>query len=273
VLAFLSSCGDLTTVIDTPNFTIPSLISPTISETTIDTKTLPGGTGQPTDNVVVTVTISAKAFDSTGISGVSGSIFSPAWPETQEASSTIANFSLHDDGLDGDVKAGDSVFTATVSFEIYRYQIGLYRITLIGYNNLNTPSNRATLSLKLFNSGNRPPVLTNALSTQDTLDLIDNQITADTLRVTVADPESSNDILKVETQAKKPNGELANTIVKLYDDGDPEHADEIKGDGIFSTGIKLDPSSNPDKGEYTFVFTATDKSNAKSTAEVKLVVR
>lgn len=277
VLALFSfSCKELTSVIDAPSFTIPVLHFPStgvVDRDTIDTKLVPGGTGASTDNVVVNFTVRIFASDSTGISGVSGSILSPNWPETGETSTTLSNFQLHDDGKDGDAVAGDSVFTGNVSFEIYRYQIGKYNLRFQAVNNLNTSSTILFYPVTLINTGNHPPKFEFVQTTKDTLVLADS-IDAAVLTAKLSDVEGMRDILSVKTQATKPDGTLSNTVVTLFDDGLKEqHADEIKGDSVYSTGIKLDPASNPEKGAYTFRFIAQDKSNARDTASLVIFVK
>jgi len=109
----------------------------------------------------------------------------------------------------------------------------------------------------------------------DTLTLVDTAISVGLLTAHVTDAEGARDILSVTTRATKPDGTEANTVVYLFDDGDPGHADASRGDGWYSSGIKLDPHSNPppEKGTYVFHFIATDKSGAIGKDSVSVVVQ
>jgi hypothetical protein len=272
-LLLVSSCKDLTDVIEVPGFSVPSLGVPTFTPTTLDTHTLPGGTGDPTDNVLVTIAIQVKAFDSVGISGVTASVSSPGWTQTNEPSTTLVNLSLNDDGASPDSKAHDSIYSGTATFEIFRYQVGTYNIQVKAVNTLGTPVTRIA-SVTLTNSANHAPHIDATKATKDTLTL-GTVTVVDTLTAKISDVESLRDILSVTTRATKPDGTLAGVTVSLYDDGDGAHADAAKGDGIYSAGIVLDPNAvpPPQKGTYVFKFIATDKSGATATDSTKITVQ
>lgn len=273
--SIFSSCKDLTTPIDSRQYSTPliSFVSPV--NDTIDTYKLPGGSGLPGDNVIVRLTAMVKASDSLGISGVVGRVLSPSWNLTNESSVVLQNFPMTDDGQNGDVTAGDGTYTGQTSFEIFRYEIGTYHLELQANNVQGTASQSLTIPFYLINSNDHAPHFDSLAAVPDTLTLVDTSITVGALMAKVSDKEGSRDILSVTAQATKPDGTLANTLVYLFDDGSPVHADAVAGDSVYSTGIKLDPHSNPPplKGNYVFHFVATDKSGATGQDSLTVVVR
>jgi hypothetical protein len=270
-----SSCKDLTTPIDSRQYSTPRISFVAPVQDTIDTYKLPGGSGLPSDNVVVRITVSVKASDSLGISGVAGRVLSPTWTLTNQPSKVLQNFSLTDDGQNGDAVAGDGVFTGQTSFEILRYEIGTYHFQLQAFNVQGTASQSLTIPFYLINSNNHAPHIDSLAAAPDTLKLVDTAISVGALMAKVSDAEGRLDLLSVTAQATKPDGTQANTLVYLFDDGDASHADQVAGDNIYSSGIKLDPHASPppQKGKYVFHFVATDKSGAVGQDSLIVVVQ
>jgi len=225
--------------------------------------------------VIVSLTVEVRASDSIGINNVVGTVLSPSWPLTNEASGVLQHFPLNDQGIDGDAVAGDGVFTGKTNFSIFRYEIGTYHLQLQAINVQGSASPSITIPFYLINSHNHPPHIDSAWAVPDTLVLVDTAISVGVLMAKVTDPESRRDILSVTTRATKPDGTEANTLVYLFDDGDPSHADAVAGDNIYSSGIKLDPHAvpPPQKGNYVFHFVATDKSGAVGQDSLTVVVK
>ena len=139
------------------------------------------------------------------------------------------------------------------------------------YWGLETNSNTEILDLGM------PPIIIN-VSVPDTLKVLelelDNQFN---INANVTDEDGLNNISTVvfKTFANYPDSTILDTAYfSLYDDGGLDSSfysgDSLKGDGIYSNQISLDPDINP--GVYKWIFSAKDFDDRVSQPKEAIVV-
>lgn len=108
---------------------------------------------------------------------------------------------------------------------------------------------------------NQPPLLSD-LQAPDTVRLASQDQLLE-LRVRASDPNGLDDIQRVVFNSFRPDGSASTgNPFQMFDDGDSNHGDARRGDGIFSLKIILPASTQT--GTYRFEFQAFDKSNEGS---------
>ncbi|MBN1155565.1 Ig-like domain repeat protein [candidate division KSB1 bacterium] len=226
--------------------------SPTISNVTapdeIDTK----------NNLSYLITSSVNdAQGATDIAQVSLDIYAPT--------NTTPNFSalLYDDESNGDLRAGDGIYSYALSSKFSRNVIGKFTIRIQAHDKAGNSSHPWTAVIDVIQSDNDPPILFNLVA-PDTMRLLKNKSALATLQISVSDPQGLNDVREVYFNSYKPDGSPSSgNPFKLLDDGDTEdNGDETANDGRYSIIISL-PSNTP-TGDYLFVFEAVDLQNFKS---------
>jgi hypothetical protein len=232
----------------------------------IDTDTLNGGGGQFSDLVTDSITVTVFAFDSTGISGVAGRLSSPDWVLTNQPATVLANFPF--------TQISDSVWRGTVSFQIFRFEVGTYLLWMQAYNTTGISTVPINYSIQISYSKNHPPVIDSVWGVPDTLK-IGAGIASGSIHAKVTDPEGWFDLYSVLSSVTLPNGTTSTGQLQLFDDGLSSHADDIKADGIFSIPISFDPNATPapQKGKYVYHFVASDKSGATAADSLTIVVQ
>jgi hypothetical protein len=267
-----SSCKELHGPIDAPVYTNPRLTILSPIDSTIDLYALPPDSKLSSDNLLVTIPISARVSDSLGIASVVGSISTPIWPNEPPSVIQNSHFSLRDDGQGNDDLAGDGIFKGSITIERLRYEVGDYRLSVQATNTVGISTSPSIALIHFKNSGNRPPIFEFVRTEADTLVVPDSGLVVTVLTAKVNDPDNFNDVKEVTEQARKPDGSSA-ILIHLMDDGLAASADAVKGDRIYSTGIKLENSPGLQRGQYMFIFTATDKSGAVATDSLPIFVK
>jgi hypothetical protein len=203
------------------------------------------------------VNVSAKVYSSAGIENVYLDLIDPA-------GEFLTRIKMLDDGSTaGDVKAGDSVYSATVFFS-KSYPTGDYELRFKLKNYGDALQNFALKTLYYFNGReNVPPVLSD-LQIPDTVNF------GEEFKFTVkaTDLNGQSDIKQVYYELFDPSGKKIvnkNGISKfpLSDIGDTQASgDEKAGDGIYTNKLTF-PNGQP-SGKWRFDFTAVDKSDSAS---------
>jgi hypothetical protein len=154
------------------------------------------------------------------------------------------------------INTNDSAqFGANISFIIDRNDIGTYRIEVFARDRSGLLSNISQIPLTI-RVNNRPPIIgapSIRLYTPQ-----DFEYTQFTFAVPASDSDGIGDIASVIV---RPLFALDTTALELYDDGLPDHADQIAGDGIFSTTFWIDTLS---VRSVEFEILGTDKAGAMS---------
>jgi hypothetical protein len=262
----MAGCKSLTSPVDVPTVSIPQMRITNVQYARIDTDTLNGGNGLFNDLVTDSITVTVFAFDSTGISGVAGRLSSPDWVFTNQPATVLANFPFS--------QISDSVWRGTVSFQIFRYEVGTYLLWVQTYNTAGIAAVPVNYSVQISYSKNHPPVIDSVWGVPDTLK-IGTGITSGSIHAKVSDPEGWFDLYSVFATVTLPDGTTAPTQLQLFDDGLAAHADDFKADGVFSIPISFDPNATPAplKGKYVYHFVASDKSGATATDSLTIVVQ
>lgn len=180
---------------------------------------------------------------------------------------------LNDNGDFGDILKNDDVYSRKLSVQdldnalTYGDTGDVYFDVIAMYSDSSLVDSTFSFSL-----GNIIPNL-DWIQAPDTLSLPITGILTDTIRVKVTDADGLEDIKWVGFTSLKPDGTYANkgNPIYLYDDGGEKilyepynltSGDSVKGDGIYSYVLLLDPSVTP--GSYLWTFRAQDVSNAYS---------
>lgn len=187
---------------------------------------------------------------------------------TPDGGGTLGRLELLDNGADPDSLAGDSLFTGVLSFQIDRTSIGTFTVEVGAQSSMDFSSNTMRLPLSIVRL-NQAPMLSQ-LVIPDSLNL-GTETQSFLIQVKVTDPDGLVDVRRVFFNTYKPDGSPSSgNPFPLYDDGseqvlvppDLTSGDPVKGDGVYSLNVYLDPTNQ--KGVYRFVFQASDRSGALS---------
>ncbi len=219
----------------------------------------------PTDNPVPD-TIRADFFSATGI------VADSAAPGT-----LLISKELFDNQTDGDVTAGDGIYTRVFESPFAEPITGKMKVLFVAYIDGDIYTVVDTLKLS-----NQLPVIDTV--TVDTIVTrpTGSNLVANWIYIDASDPDGLEDLQSVTFQIMKPDTTLGadpntgNTVFQLYDDGvnNPYDArnDVTPGDGRYSGGITFG-SVNP-LGIYQLMFVAKDYSNETSdTVKVNVVLQ
>jgi len=235
----------------------PTLLNAEISPSSVNSDSINVGSSRTPDDVLAISTIVTAHANANSDNPIQDVRFVLRGPITSQP---IADGPLLDDGIGIDVKANDGIYTARVSFEIKRVEIGDFSIEINAESRNGLISNTTLARLKIFR-GNTPPSLS-TLEAPDTLTL-GSQSQLLTLRILATDPDGLADIARVVFSSFKPDGSASGgNPFQMFDDGAASHGDVRAGDGTYSLTISLPPSTQP--GVYRFEFQAFDRSNAAS---------
>jgi len=172
--------------------------------------------------------------------------------------------SLYDDGAyfhpgDGDVIARDGVFCNRFSPNqiLPVVETGLYSFSFYAIDN---QGNESQMIDRLISFGtNSAPTISN-IDAPDSYSALSDE---SSIRVTVNDSDGFMDIRKVYFESQLAGVNFARFESDLYNDGDPEHGDEVAGDSVYS--IKLDSSFVVGKtGSYELLFYVEDSFNEQN---------
>ena len=219
---------------------------------------------QAPDRVAVdsafTFLVTAEVQDADGLSDVEQVVyefFPPAHPNP-----TITS-QLLDNGLFGDARAGDGIFTVSISSGLFD-RAADYFLRIQARDQAGNASAPALVLIRGFAIGNRPPVLSNLVA-PDTVRIDPTRVTKILMTVDVQDPQGLSDIVYVRFRSFLPNGnEAQDSPFAMSDDGDTANTGDVTaGDGTYSIIINL-PPTGVQPGNFRFVFQAKDRSNALS---------
>ena len=159
--------------------------------------------------------------------------------------------------LEGNSISGNfSFFPASVYVGSLVYKFTPYDINGVAGNYI-------IQSVSLFNSSTTPPVI-DSVTVPDSVQINPNYSVIVDLYAKVHDPYGLGNIAEVYFNSTKPDGTPATgNPYLMYDDGGANGGDDqIAGDGIYTLGITLPPTTTP--GIYRFVFYAVNRSGVSS---------
>ncbi len=204
--------------------------------------------------------VSIKVSDPQGLNDIDAVVLNIY---NQTSSKAVTKVNLHDDGTNGDVIANDGIFSILLDPAFTKNQIGVFIFHVQAFDKSGSASNPLTQYVKVLTYQNDPPFIFNIVA-PDTMNLLPDQAAATVLKVSVTDPQGLSDIYSVFFNTYKPgNVPSSGNPFKMADNGQTEaNGDETAGDGVYSLRIFLPPDTQT--GNYTFIFEAEDKSEAKS---------
>jgi len=245
----------------------PFLKSLAVSPSSINTDTINVGAQRlPADSLRIRVTATAQVSDPEGLANVKEVTVRVFKPASQDL---IQTAQLSDNGTLPDVSAGDGTFSGVVSFVIVRSDIGDFKVEVTAIDQADLASNSLTASVSVLRL-NKPPVLSNLVA-PDSVSVSTSPVLLK-LSVEATDPDGPSDIQKVFFNTFKPDGSPSSgNPFQMFDDGNAggTSGDAIKGDGVYSLIIQLQPNNT--KGNYRFEFQAVDRSGATSNTIVRTV--
>jgi hypothetical protein len=178
----------------------------------------------------------------------------------------LYGFAMRDDGLKGDILAGDGQYFLPIDTALVRSQTGTFILEAIARDrdNFESEAKRDTLTI-LAGKENRPPQILSVT--------IPDRVWPDSsyrpqLLARASDPDGAGTVRIVRVEIYPPYFSRPAFTDSLLDDG--QHGDGATGDGLF--GQTLTPARLGCKtGLYNFVFRAVDIPNSVSSAETKTV--
>jgi len=205
-----------------------------------------------------------------------------------KAASPFAKYSF-----DGNKTGTDSIiYVKNIEFDIQRSDIGTFRLEFYLQSSAGSISNSMMRSFIVTRRNSPPKILSVSMPDSLTIGHIPSPDSAFLLSAAVSDSDGISDIELAGFYSIKPDGSTGNcgNSIQLYDDGsqrvifppDFRSGDRILGDGVYSFRIPLltrvknscnppPDSVNTQRGDYTFVFFATDKSGAESDTVQKVI--
>jgi len=246
----------------------PTISHVSASPTTINTDSiLVGGTKKPEDILPIRVLVFARPAHPLGAQ----EILSVRFTVRQEGNTTVLSTGeLTDAGADPDQVKSDGLYSGRASFTIKRADVGTYIIEVGAVDVKGFASNTVLVPVQIVRT-NQPPLLAD-LQAPDTVRLA-SQDQLLVLQVRASDPNGLHDIHRVIFNSFRPDGSASTgNPFQMFDDGDSNHGDTVRGDGIYSLKIILPASTQ--SGTYRFEFQAFDKSNDGSNVMIhRLTVR
>jgi len=169
---------------------------------------------------------------------------------------------LLDDGLSGDVTAGDGIYSLTLSSGLIK-EASDYFLRFQAEDKSGNRSLAVVATIRGTVAQPEPPVISN-LSAPDTVQIVPGQVVQVLITIEVTDPQGLSDIDFVRFRSFLPNSnEAGDSPIGLADDGNTfSTGDEVAGDGTYSRIINLPPTAL--RGDFRFVFEARDKSGLSS---------
>ena len=177
-------------------------------------------------------------------------------------SASIDTFSLFNDGnfpVNGDVTAGDSIFSYKLDSSYAAGKKGSYRFLFTPYDAFTFPGVSKSTNIFLENSAGR--II--SVSMPDSLPLPSQGSELVQVYADVSDPQGLDDVDSVyftleDSQGKFVRDDYGNTVkITLADDGDMNNnGDRVAGDGTFSVIIQV--TSTNRKEDYTLHFYERD---------------
>lgn len=186
------------------------------------------------------------------IAYVFSQFFPPAHPNPTRQDTLL------DDGLSGDVTAGDGIYSITLSSGLIK-EASDHFLRFQAEDKSGNRSLAVVATIRGTVAQPEPPVISN-LSAPDTVQIVASQVVQVLITIDVSDPQGLSDIDFVRFRSFLPNGnEAGDSPIGLADDGNTfSTGDEIAGDGTYSRIINLPPTAL--RGDFRFLFEARDKS-------------
>lgn len=168
------------------------------------------------------------------------------------------NIKLVDDGTNGDLLAGDKIYSAKVDMNenmlsgymlleyFLKYSLGKQEYTQkIAVHQFSYDNGSTNIAPEIYN-----------LVAPDTI-IVQSPKSVFSMEISAKDDNGLNDITEVYFITYKPDGTTNNNKSYLLDNGNPNNGDLVAGDGIYSIIVEITPNNL--KGNYTFEFKAKDR--------------
>ncbi|MFQ5751735.1 MAG: choice-of-anchor X domain-containing protein [bacterium] len=205
--------------------------------------------------------VTAEVVDAEGLADIQKVVyqfFPPAHPNPTKEDT------LNDSGESGDVVAGDGIYSATLSSDLFK-EASDYFLRLEAQDKSGNVSLAKVVTIRGIFLRPRAPVISNVVA-PDTVKIHPTQVTEILVTVDVMDPQGLSDLAFVRFRSFLPDGkEASQSPFNLSDDG--LNGDVVRGDGTYSLTIFL-PSADAvppvQRGDFRFVFQAKDKSGLLS---------
>jgi hypothetical protein len=182
--------------------------------------------------------------------------------------SQLATFTMGNDGLNGDILAGDGQYFLPIDTALVHGQTGTFILEAVARDrdNFTSEARHDTLTI-LAGKENLPPLLIpNSVDVPPVI-LADSSYRPQLL-ARASDPDGAGMVRFVRLEIYPPFSPRPAPTDSLFDDG--RHGDGAAGDGLF--GQTLLPSRFGQQcGPYNFVFRAVDVAGDASPAEIKVV--
>ncbi len=178
----------------------------------------------------------------------------------------LATFAMRDDGLKGDILAGDGQYFLPIDTALVHSQTGTFILEALARDrdNLESETKQDTLTILAGKENRLPQIL--SITVPDRA-WPDSSYRPQFL-ARVSDPDGAGTVRVVRLEIYPPYFSRPAFTDSLLDDG--QHGDGAAGDGLF--GQTLTPASFGCKtGLYNFVFRAVDIAAGVSTGEIKIV--
>ena len=255
LLLFLSCEKKDSAVIDSIGAS-PVLSNATLAPDSVNTDSLSVGPIKlPEDVLTINSNVIVKVVSVNGPGDIKSVEFDL---KSIKGTSIVATGFLVDDGNPPDAAKGDNLYSAKISFQIVRSDVGSLPVELFAESHLGYRSSSVILPLSITRS-NKPPELSN-LQAPDTVHT--STQTSFVVTVRASDPDGLADIRSVTRTT--PSG----LVLQLNDVG--TNGDQFAGDGIFSETVSLAPA--PPLGNYDFKFQAFDQLNFGSNIITKRII-
>ncbi|MBN1542462.1 hypothetical protein JW992_09975 [candidate division KSB1 bacterium] len=191
-------------------------------------------------------------------------------------------WTLIDRGEQGDVVAGDGLFSLAIDRSAGAALKGLYELEIAAED---LSGARSEAKYAQVTIENEPPVIANIVAPDSLLRPEPGVFDVHLVSVCVDDPQTLADISRVRLEWVKPDGSYASggRYFDLFDNGLPYdlgrwdqgyRGDETAGDGVFSTVVIFGARAQDEQpllGNYTLTFQAEDKVGQLSNALVKTI--
>jgi hypothetical protein len=178
----------------------------------------------------------------------------------------LAVFAMRDDGLKGDILAGDGQYFWPIDTALVHNQTGTFVLEALARDrdNFESETKRDTLTI-LAGKENRHPQL---LSVTTPVLILSDSSYRPQLLARASDPDGANTVRLVRVEIYPPYFPRPAFTDSLLDDG--RHGDGAANDGVFGQTI-LASRLSKQCGLHDFVFRAIDILGDASQAEVKVV--
>jgi hypothetical protein len=230
-----------------------NIIDPVLNFPTIDTVSV---TPDLIDTSYINITLKARVTSIDPVGSVIAKIKTPQ-------DSVLADVSLSFDG---------TFYSANYTKQLDCWLVGDYKVEFLAETNGGLKSNMVVGNFGILNPNSSKPVIS-LIYAPDSLQRPPVNVTVPVfLKVFVNDPDGICDIQKTYYNTYLPNGNPSSgNPFSMYDDGDvlPFHCDTIAYDGKYSALIGI--PSTALLGDYTFKFTAMDRSGIVSDTLYKII--